>query len=227
MRKYTKLILIFFALSISFIGLAFVTNLSTEVLREDEVVFMSLGFKKSKINLSYADEIDLISRFQAAVFKRAPLGVGIPLFQEREPSDLIEFGQGLCYDRSRTLDKGLKYLGFETRHVFLLHRQNKSFLTAFLSFGQASHAVTEVKTSKGWLLVDSNTPWLSITRSGTPVNADDVWQRFSEFQDPPPYLNEPWWAIRGLYSRKGHFYPPFITFPELNWVDFSNWILFG
>jgi hypothetical protein len=155
------------------------------------------------------------------------LGKGIDLYQPLEPADLMRAGHGLCYDRSRTFDKGMTYLGFESRHVYILYRQNKHFLSALITYGQASHAVTEVKTSKGWLFVDSNTAWLAVTRSGEPVGADDIWRRFSEFDNPPAYLKEPWWAIRGLYSRKGHFYAPYVMFPELNWPDFLSWIVLG
>jgi hypothetical protein len=89
--------------------------------------------------------------------------------------------------------------------------------------GQASHAVTEVKTSKGWMLVDSNTEWIALTPQGEPVNADAVWQRYSDFANAPEYLGYAWWAIRGMYSRKGHFYAPYVPFPEFNWVDFLSW----
>jgi hypothetical protein len=58
-------------------------------------------------------------------------------------------GQGVCYDRSRAFDKGAIFLGTEARHVYLLYKQDKPFLWAILAYGQASHAVTEIKTSKG------------------------------------------------------------------------------
>ena len=46
--------------------------------------------------------------------------------------------------------------------------------------------------------------------------------RFSEFDNPRAFLKEPWWAIRRLYSRTGHFYAPYVFFPELNWPDFLS-----
>lgn len=215
------------ALSVAVMSLALYTNVSTEVTKEDKDVFVELGFKQPRSSLTFDEQISLVSRLQTEVFKRAPLGEGIDLYAAREPADLMRVGHGLCYDRSRTFDKGMNFLGFESRHVYVLYRQNKSFLSALISHGQASHAVTEVKTSKGWLFVDSNTAWVAVTRSGEPVGADDVWRRFSEFDNPPAYLKDPWWAIRGLYSRKGHFYAPYVLFPELNWPDFLSWMVWG
>lgn len=74
-------------------------------------------------------------------------------------------------------------------------------------------------------MVDSNTQWISITQGGVPVSAGDVYIRRAEFENEPDYLQVPFWALRGLYSRKGQFYRPYIFFPELNWPVFINWVL--
>lgn len=210
-----------------FASLAIYTNVDTGVTAEDRQVFESLGLVRPQASLTFEQEVALIRRVQAEVFKRAPMGVGIPDYQTREPLDLIRAGHGLCYDRSRTFDKAFSYLGFESRHVYLLFRENRSFFWALFHYGQSSHAVTEVKTSRGWLFVDSNMPWVAVTRTGEPVGADDVWRRFGEFENAPPYLDHPWWPIRGMYSRKGHFYAPYVIFPEFNWQDFGGWVVGG
>ena len=207
-----------------FVSLATYTNVSTELTASDEAVFAEIGLRKPNASLTFEQQIALLREVQLAVFKRAPLGVGIDDYQAREPADLMRIGQGLCYDRSRTFDKAFTYLGFEARHVYLLYKEDKSFFNALFHYGQSSHAVTEVKTSKGWMFVDSNTPWVAVTRQGEPVNADEMWRRFGEFENAPGYLNHPWWAVRGMYSRKGHFYPPYMPFPEFNWPDFLSWI---
>jgi len=157
------------------------------------------------LGLGFEDQVSLIRKIQHGVFEKAPFGEGIPDYESREPSDLMKFGQGLCYNSNckRTFYKAFHYVGFESRHVYILYKDNLPFWRAAFRYGQPSHAVTEVKTSKGWMFVDSNTEWVAITRQGKPVNADDVWRRFAEFENPPPYLKDPWWAIRGMYSRKG------------------------
>jgi hypothetical protein len=48
-----------------------------------------------------------------------------------------------------------------------------------------------------------------------------IWKHYDEFDGAPEYVRGPWWAIRGLYSRKGAFYyAPYFPLPQLNWVDF-------
>jgi hypothetical protein len=229
-KSGTKWILVFATAVLFAIGvLAVYTNVPTEVTAEDTKVFTELGLARPATQPSFVQEIALIRQVQGMVFKRAPLGEGIPEYEAREPADLMRFGQGLCFDRSRTFDKAFGYLGFESRHVYMLYREGKPFFGALLHYGQSSHAVTEVKTSRGWMFVDSNTQWVALTRQGTPVNADDVWRRYAEFDSAPAYLKPAWWAIRGMYSRKGQFYEPYLPFPfpELNWQDFLLWVLKG
>jgi hypothetical protein len=208
----------------AFIGLAAYTNVSTHVSKEDALVFSGLGFIFGQgVDASFDDQVFLIRKIQSKVFEYAPFGEGIPVYNSREPADLMRHGKGLCYDRSRTFDKAFRYVGLESRQVYLLYKNNLPFWQALFKYGQPSHAITEVKTSKGWMFVDSNIQWVAITSQGEPVNADDVWRRFSEFENPPAYLKDPWWAIRGMYSRKGQLYGGGIPFPELSWPDFMTW----
>ncbi len=215
------------AFALVFVALATYTNVPIHVTSEDQAVFTEMGLLKPRGALSFEQQIAIIRKVQLDVFKRAPLGDGIPEYQLREPADLMRFGQGLCFDRSRTFDKVFTYLGLESRHVYVLFKENTPLWRALFRRGHPSHAVTEVKTSKGWIFVDSNTPWVALTRQGEPVNADEVWQRFSEFDNAPLYLKAPWWAIRGMYSRKGQFYGAGVPFPEFNWPDFLSWLIIG
>lgn len=205
--------------------LAFYTNVPTKLTADDRRVFASMGVRPEVTFRTFDEEIAAIRLVQADVFRRAPLGEGIAENESREPADLMErVRHGLCYDRSRAFDKAFNYMGFESRHIYLLYREDRGFLSALFHRGQPSHAVTEVKTSRGWLMVDSNTPWIAVTKGGEPVDADNVWKRFSEFENAPKYLRGPWWAIRGLYSRKGSLYSRVTLMPELNWPDFLRWV---
>jgi hypothetical protein len=49
-----------------------------------------------------------------------------------------------------------------------------SALLAVLTPGTQSHAVTEVRTSKGWLIVGSNDRWISLRADGMPASISDV-----------------------------------------------------
>jgi hypothetical protein len=208
-------------------SLIYLKNVPVNLSAKDIQIFESIGFSKPTQTLTFDQEISLIRLGQEKIFKLAPFGKAIPDYQPREITDLLEYGSGLCYDRSRSFDQLFSYLGFESRHIFLLFKEDRSFFSAIFRKHQGSHAVTEVKTSRGWMYVDSNTSWIAITRSGEVVNADDVWKRFDEFDNPPPYLNQPWWAIRGLYTRGGRKYAPYIPFPEISWPIFLNWAIHG
>jgi len=212
--------------------LAIVTNVPTHITKSDAAIFRStLAIKKPDKSINYAQEIELIRQVQKLVLSAAPIGDPIPEHSSREPEDLFRNKTGLCYDRSRTYDKVFSWLGFESRHVYILYPEHPvtndrlPFWRAFITRGTASHAVTEVKTSKGWILVDSNSPWIGLTRNGEPVGADDLQSHAKDFATIPDYFDRPYWAIRGLYSRRGQFYRPYIPYPELNWPDFWSWAL--
>lgn len=214
------------------ITLALITNVPTHISKEDDAVFRSiLKLEKPTKPLSFDEQIALISTLQKHVLDDVPVGKPIPEQHEREPADLYSHRSGLCYDRSRTYDKLFSWFGFESRHVYLLYpehpvsRKPLYFWQALITNGTNSHAVTEVRTPKGWLVVDSNSPWISVTRDGTPIDADGILAHAQEFETIPGYFNRPYWAIRGLYSRRGQFYRPYIPYPELNWHDFWSWVL--
>lgn len=229
---YSLLLIAVISASVSLLS---VVNVSTSLNASDIAVFQNdLHLAPLRHPQTFADEIAAIKLIQQRVIAKAPDGKGIPMFNEREPSDLLKQGEGSCYDRSRTLDKAMTYIGLPVRHVYLLYRGDSGFLSALLHYGQQSHAVTEVKTSNGWMFVDSNSEWIALTRDGHVVNADDVWKRAGEFENLPEYLDDPWWAIRGMYSRTGHLYPPytmlytpFLMFPDVNWGDFFSWLIYG
>jgi len=230
--RWGSLLLILFLLAN--LTLAVVTNVPTHIDSFDAAVFNTLLNVKKPIRAnSYEEELVLVREVQKRIFLAAPLGEPIPEYRDREPVDLINHGTGVCYDRSRTFDKIFAWLGFETRHVYILYLKHPrtqeplSFWRAFFTYGAGSHAVTEVKTSHGWMLVDSNNPWISLNKSGEPVGADDLWRNPQQFDEMPAYFKQPYSAIRGMYSRRGQFYRPYIPYPELNWADFFEWLLWG
>jgi hypothetical protein len=229
MRKPTLILALSGAVLLClFVLMAFVTNVPTGLEAADVAVFKDdLNLASLQHPKTFAEEIVAIRTIQQRVFAKAPVGKGIPTFEPREPSDLMRKHEGLCFDRSRTLDKAFNYIGLSARHVYLLYRQDRGFWSALFRYGQSSHAVTEVKTSKGWMFVDSNAEWIALTRDGQVVNADDVWRRANEFDGIPAYLKDSWWAIRGMYSRKGQLYPPYIIFPDFNWPVFFTWLFRG
>lgn len=228
LRRIVKVKLFLLVLAVSvLVVLSIITNVSTTPTLEDVVVFKDeFKLQKPERPLTYEEELVLIRKIQSQILGEYPMGPGIPEEESREPKDLIRFKQGLCYDRSRTYDKVFNWLGFEARHLYLLYPydphtgERLSNLRAFFTKGTESHAVTEVKTAHGWLVVDSNVPWVSLDINGEPVRIDQIYEKRAMFANMPEAYQKDLVAIPGMYSRRGQFYRPYIPYPELNWPDF-------
>ncbi|MDT8388912.1 MAG: transglutaminase domain-containing protein [Lentisphaeria bacterium] len=178
---------------------------------------------------NYADQIAYIRQAQAAVASVAEKQTPIPYKQTREPADLVREKRGLCYDRSRTLEKILRVAGFKARHVALYTLPSEcptptKIWRLATDRTLKSHAVTECLTDEGWLLVDSLHSWLSVDQADRPVALADWNQHSSQWRAPPPedIYQHPFTAVYGLYSRHGAFYPPYTPIPDINWREFIH-----
>ncbi len=180
-----------------------------------------VGVEKSPVNYSAKEEIAVIKKIQESVLKISPAGKGIPQGSERRPKDLFTHGEGLCYDRSFTLELIFQSLGFDTRHVSLFEDNLQfSTLKELSSKGTLSHAATEVKTKNGWLIVDSSYPWLALDKDGIPYSMKKIEARnYSinwEVIPPLKFYKSSSHFIYGLYSRHGKFYKPYNFIPDYN-----------
>ena len=185
-----------------------------------------------RVPATFEQEIDFIAAAQDAVLARAPENKGLPMGSTREPKSLYNARYGLCYDRSRAIEKALTLFGFKVRHINAYSTdETGSAIVSLLTPQVDSHAVTEVETSRGWLLVDSNERWISLDAGSRPWSAAEL-KRAADFR-----LSMPEWSpnnhasmnglfsrsfvyLPGLYSRHGQFYPPFTPIPDVNWWDF-------
>lgn len=213
------------AATIGVIG--WLTNVPTGLTDEDIAAFDAtpIARLRNQHPSEFKQQIAAIQFVQAAVHDIASANVPIPLEHSREPKDLIAARSGLCYDRSRTFEKAMLYVGLKTRHVFVLYSEGKSFWSALVTRHQPSHAISEVLTARGWVTVDSNSAWISLDKNGQPMALDNVWLSSSRFTVMPVYMKRPFWAIRGLYDRAGQLYPPFLVhLPDLNWVTMADWL---
>ena len=177
---------------------------------------------------SFADEISIISAVQDAVLAHAPENVGLSMDAPREPEYLYRARKGLRYDRSRVIEKTLTHMGFETRHVAIYSTaKTGSAMESLLTPGNPSHAVSEVRTRKGWLVIDSNGRWLALTEGGTPMSTRELLaaatgrgdeRAWTQRNRSPmnPIFSEPYTYVIGLYSRHGRFYPPYTPMPDVN-----------
>ncbi len=218
-----------------------VHNVSGKITREDEIALKKIlkDVKKEDI-FSYQDEIQKIRDIQSAVLNVSPTLKKIPVRQTREPQDLLKAGHGQCSDRGRTIEKALRYSGFQARFVSVFSR-DKSFIppeTLAIDGGQdlRSHALVEVQTSKGWLFVDTNDRWVALDEKGNPLSLK-AWKNIQDkggFQWSEENRGDIYWLLRrdfnivyGLYTRHGLFYPPYTPYiPDINIPTFIKGHLF-
>ena len=180
--------------------------------------------------LSFEEQIALVQSFQKELHQKINRGLPIDYSQSREPKDLLSHGTGLCYDFSRTIEKFVVLNQFEVRHVSIYLTDTKlGKIKSFIRPGEPSHALTEVKTKKGWMIVDSSYEWIALDKSRKPYSFKEICKTLDSkkninwlIQLEPIYLafydNCPVF-IYGLYSRHGGFYPPFTILPDYNLKD--------
>ncbi len=179
-------------------------------------------------NLTYYEQVKYIKTVQSSVLNIACGNKKIPLRSKREPKQLYIAKNGLCYDRSRVIEKILRYSGFRTRHIaiYSTYKTNsaiKSLLTAKVD----SHAVSEVLTKEGWMVVDSNAKWVSLNIRLKPISIRKIKLSLDNnisirWKDKIPFdiYKKPFTYVYGLYARHGEFYPPYNFIPDINYQEF-------
>ena len=192
-------------------------------------------------NPRYEDQLAFIRDIQHAILQFVPYEEqkkGLPKYENREPENIYKYkGKlGACYDRSRLIEKTLRKHGFTTRHVFIMSTKKPCGILK-----GRSHAVSEVLTKEGWLVVDSNDDWVPLDIQNHPYSMKSIknelgilWPKWEKpiRHDMKKICSEPFMFLYGLYSRHGGFYPPFrcycrwrdkkhyICFPDINWDEF-------
>jgi hypothetical protein len=224
--RWTKMLAGFVFLLGTLVGLINYYNVDKTVTAEDRKyiqLYLPGVVEGSGANMSYEDQIRIIQRVQQVLNERTRGWMGIPEGQPREPKQLYLEQTGMCYDRSRVLEKMFLYLGFETRHLALFTREPYVHsYTTVLFHHVPSHAISEIKTKHGWLMVDSNDIWLSLDLNNEPVSMHQLQERYLRGQIPiewkmpviwrdQRFYNDRCIAVYGLYSRHGRFYPPYTS----------------
>lgn len=174
-------------------------------------------------NAPFDAQIDYVRLVQKRLQDSIVLDHEIPMAREREPMDLVERGAGLCFDRSRFLEKTFRLAGLRTRHVAVYPTARNQGVGYMLQGGIPSHATLEIKTARGWMIVDSNVPWMARSADGDPLSFQDI-SDTTDWLKPPIlgydyYYNDEAVYIYGLYSRHGLFYPPFNRLPDVNFSE--------
>lgn len=200
------------------------TDLSPADKQYAALIMKQAGYESDRLKkgkgADFEAEVRSIVAVQDAVLKAAPEDRAIPFSHEREPKDIYELKYGLCYDRSRVIEKVLAWLGFQTRHVSVYSTSEVSWLWALLKPQVDSHAVTEVRTSKGWMVIDSNKRWIGLDSNRDAISLAELQNgHFSNWAPESrdaihPIFTHSFVQIRGLYSRHGYFYPPYTPIPD-------------
>ena len=214
--------LIFFSTFISYLYFAIRVNkdISSEDISKTEL--LNLDNECSNID-SFIEEVRCIRNVQRSQLNLIK-GTDCPDddFMNLGSIKVIKEDTACCFDRSRITEQSLQYYGFKVRHIFLLNK--KSNVLDILKPRISSHASTEVLTSKGWLGVDSNEPFILISKTGMPNTYEKAISSglIKNYSDNEFY-KYPSFQFIGLYSRKGNFFAPYFLFiPEINYYDFFS-----
>jgi hypothetical protein len=207
-----------------------VHNVPTGPTREDreyaKKILYSAGvtaFPKASECKSVEEERRLLQVVQGAVLSASPRSVGIPKGHSREPRDLFELRQGLCYDRSRVIEKILTIMGFKNRHAALFSIENLNQRKLILAQGLPSHHVTEVMTRAGWTVLDSNSSWIGFNEQLSCISLSKLKRTLPSqrcVSNADPILATNFIFVYGLYARHGHFYWPYDRVPDINVIQF-------
>ncbi len=213
-------------------GVLFTHNIDQTVTQEDRLYVQKILEEAGDIpentgsSSGFEDQIKTIRTLQEAAFHTAPQKGLIPMNHPREPKDLYETQAAYCSDRARFMEKALKIYGFDVRFASLYEKKaDGNILSTLLTKGNEgahSHAIIEVKTQKGWLVVDSRTHWLSLTAGDEPVSLPMLqlmaqkghWPFWSPtLKDDMFFLmKHDFYIFYGLYSRHGRFYSPYTPY---------------
>lgn len=219
----------------SFAGLVLMSLLAingvdTEVTQEDRQLIAELGVDgECEEMLTYGEELECIEAVQISIFERYP-DVS-DAFQRgvtgHEIADYDERGYGSCYDRATFIEKALLHYGFDVRRVAVYERQPTPF--HYFMPGIRSHALSEVNTSQGWLVVESIESFIGIDENSRPHSVGDIRRGLEagEIDDstfgaaiPDDFFDGEFVYVYGVYSRHGYFFEPHIPGPEVDWSRF-------
>ncbi|MFP4598964.1 MAG: hypothetical protein ACLFVJ_11975 [Persicimonas sp.] len=212
------------------VALYFATEVDTSLTAADREAIEALDLDDACADVDgFDDEIQCIRTLQDKLLEFSSdltcTDVGPDV--AREPTAFLERGYGCCFDRSRFIEKALSHYGFEVRHV-AIHQLEKPFPIGYLEPGIRSHAFSEVRTERGWMLVESLAAFVGLDKNGRVYTAPEFKEAMAESEDFSSRFDTPipgdlkldYHTAYGLYSRHGKFYPPYLPLPDIKWSQF-------
>jgi hypothetical protein len=202
-------------------------NVDIQISSDEQKIIESHISKSNFINWQNNNEKErellLLSVGEAANRITGPLRISPPHGVRRGISSSLKYDGGACYDRSYIVEQILTYLNIPFRHIFLsLGKSNSLF-----KFDLTSHALTEVKIGKRWVLMESLSPHVYKNKQGEFVSAADIAENPKNIEFPNyleidrqlyMYLIEGDFKVwYGIYSRNGGFFPPYTIPFDINY----------
>ena len=238
-KRHWHLVGLFVALlGLGLVALLVTNDVSTALTQSDRDTAVRIlqetdhgGLVGKTAPADFDEQVAAILAVQDAVLKTAPDNTAIPFDHPRELADLYKARAGQCFDRSRAIEKILTPLGFEVRHAAVYSTEDTgSALKSLVTPKTPSHAVTEVKTSRGWIVVDSNRRWIGLAEGGKPIDLAGLQDIDVGAQDWDPRVEKragrifrgPFTYVIGLYSRHGRFYAPYLPLPDIDWQQIPH-----
>lgn len=211
-------------------GLLLANGVDTTVTDDDRQVIQKLDVDEHCESAERFDrQRQCVEQLQHTIFETYP--DTSDSFVKGETShhvtDYHQRGWGSCYDRARLIEQALRDYGFEVRRVALFRRQSPA--VGYLKPGIDSHALSEVKTARGWMAVDSVEPFIGADDRGLVYTVGQLRDGLEdgEIDDttfdaeiPDDFFEGDFVYVYGLYSRHGYFFEPHLPVPEINWSNF-------
>ena len=176
---------------------------------------------------SEAQQIAFLRALERRVHARVTGIEPVPQRSSREPAVVLAGRTGVCFDRARVIEKAARLAGFRTRREFLLYlpdgdRSAMAVARRFVQPGGPTHTVVEVQVGKHWVFLGTLTPIVGIDNEGKFWTVHALSQLnpgvrktllgregWVEILDDTPFV-----PLRGLYSRNGQQYWPYLPFPD-------------
>jgi len=222
MKKKIIRYLLFFLL---FLLLLFILFDSYPYTTKEDKIYLQAFLKDWKVSetpdsvhRSFEKEIEFISRIQDSVINQ--------IRHEKIPYDSANFikyyyekRKGFCYNRSILMEKIFDLYKFQFRHAYVYYYNSTAVSSLdILRRGISSHAILELKTKKGWMIVGSKSNWLGMQEDGSVMSLSVLKKKLMQGQlklNKTPTISHPFYFevesaskykfIYGLYSRHGRF----------------------
>lgn len=216
-----------------FVAILLAANgVDTTVTDDDRQVIAQLDVDEDCAHVhNYDSQLACITAVQTAIFERYPdtsdaFERGVT---DHSTADYDARGYGSCYDRATLIEQTLRHYGFNVRRVALYEKQPTPL--HYLIPGIRSHALSEVHTSQGWMVVESIDPLLGVDDSGKTYSIADIRQglQANTVDDqsfnvaiPDDFFDGQFAYIYGVHSRHGYFFEPHLPVPEVDWANFGR-----